>query len=160
VDSHNQKINNPRQEENERKCNCRRTTQCPLNGECLTKSVVYQADVHSQNSKVMTYYGLTERPFKSRYNEHMCSIRNKKAAQMTELSKYVWQLKDQNKDYEIKWSIKSRAYAFKSGMKRCDLCLQEKTVIALADPRSTLNSRSEIVSKCRHRRKFTLRCCK
>ena len=105
----------------------------------------------------MTYYGLTERTFKERYREHTSSFNNENKEHKTELSKYVWQLKKSNKSFEISWSIKSKAYTYKSGMKRCDLCLQEKTIIALADPKKILNSRTEILAKCRHKLKFTLR---
>ena len=110
-----------------------------------------------QANEKMTYFGLTERPFKERYYEHTNSINNANGEHRTELSKYVWKLKKENKQFEIKWSIKSRAYPYTSGMKSCDLCLQEKTIIAMSDPKKTLNSRTEILSKCRHRRKFTLR---
>ena len=72
----------------------------------------------------------------------------------------MWELKRANTDYEIKWSIKCKAYPYSSGMKRCDLCLQEKTTIAMANPKTTLNSRTEILAKCRHKRKYTLKYCK
>ena len=74
----------------------------------------------------------------------------------TELSKYFWKLKNTGLEPKIKWSIKKRAYTYIGGATHCDLCLTEKTVIALANPKCTLNSRTEILGKCRHQRKFTL----
>ena len=71
-----------------------------------------------------------------------------------QLSKYIWEVKDNNQPYEINWSIAQRAAAYKCGTRRCDICVTEKTVIAAADPSSTLNKRAEIVSTCRHRAKF------
>ena len=41
-------------------------------------------------------------------------------------------------------------------MRKCDLCLCEKLLIARANPASLLNKRDELVSKCRHMNKFTL----
>ena len=41
--------------------------------------------------------------------------------------------------------------------KRCELCLTEKLIIAKADPKTLLNKTSEIISKCRHHNKFTLK---
>ena len=54
----------------------------------------------------------------------------------------------QNKDLEIK------AYAFSSGSKRCDLCITEKLTILLTNPRQNLTQRTELLSKCSHKRAF------
>ena len=130
-----------------------------MDEKCLAKSIVYQADVISTASgkeKRMTDYGLSERTFKERYNEHTSSFRHQKNEGRTELSKYVWKLKSDSTPFSIEWSIKKHAYAYTIGSKRCDLCLCEKTIIAQADPKTTLNRRSEILAKCRHKRKFCL----
>ena len=52
----------------------------------------------------------------------------------TELSKYALDLQDQHLDYKVQWSIAQRAAPYKCGTRRCDVCLSEKMVIALADP--------------------------
>ena len=75
----------------------------------------------------------------------------------TELSKHIWDLKKQKRQYSIKWSIAARASPYKCGSRRCDLCLTEKRTIALAEKDSLLNHRSEIISKCRHTNKFRLK---
>ena len=85
------------------------------------------------------------------------SFQNKGYKKETELSKYVWKMKDKGKDFTIKWSVAAKASPYMCCSKRCDLCLMEKLLIAKADPRTLLNKRSEIVSKCRHRNKFTLK---
>ena len=104
----------------------------------------------------MTYYGLTSNAFKTRYNQHKVDFRDQKKRGSTKLSNHIWELKEKNVPHEVKWSIKARAMTYKPGSRRCDLCLVEKTVIALAEPKTTLNSRSEILSKCRHKTKFCL----
>ncbi len=157
LSSHNKAILTPRSQEEE-KCNCRKDLKpvCPLPGKCTTKEVVYKADIAASDGSKMTYFGLTENSFKTRYGGHKTSINNEKYSGQTELSKYVWKLKSENKDFNIQWAIKTRAFAFKSGSTRCDLCLSEKTTILLADPKSTINKRNEIISKCPHKRKFML----
>ena len=42
------------------------------------------------------------------------------------------------------------------GTRSCDLCLPEKMIVALADPKVLLNKRTELISKCRHKSKFIL----
>ena len=70
---------------------------------------------------------------------------------------FSWELKDKGEDFTIKWSVATKASPYICSSKRCDLCLTEKLLIAKADPRALLNKRSEIVSKCRYRNKFTLK---
>ena len=156
IAAHNAKTLSTKKEEPEKRmCNCRNKEACPLQGKCLQESVVYEAEVETKvESK--TYYGLTEGPFKSRYNQHQSDLRHEKNRHSTALSKYVHSLKDQNIEYKITWKINSKGYPFQCGAKSCDLCLQEKLTICLADQDKTLNRRTEIVSKCRHKRKFTL----
>ena len=102
------------------------------------------------------YIGLTENAFKQRYSNHMQSIRDEKYGNSTELSKYVWQLKKEGEEFKITWSINRRAQAYSNTTKRCDLCLTEKLSIINADKTTTLNKRSELVSKCRHKNKYYL----
>ena len=156
IAAHNAKaLLQDKEEPEKRMCNCRNKDTCPLQGKCLQESVVYEADVETK-SETKTYYGLTEGPFKSRYNQHQSDLRHEKNRHSTALSKYVHSLKDQNIEHKITWKINSKGYPFQCGGKSCDLCLQEKLTICLADPEKTLNRRTEIVSKCRHKRKFTL----
>ena len=85
------------------------------------------------------------------------SFRNKGYEKGTELSKYVWYLKDKGEDFITKWSVAAKASPSICGSKRYDLCLTEKLLIAKADPRTLLHKKSKIVSKCRRRNKFTLK---
>ena len=73
----------------------------------------------------------------------------------SELAKYVWKIKKMGLKYDIKWSIIRHARPYKKGGRYCDLCLSEKTVIALAGA-SSLNKRSEVLSKCKHMNDFKL----
>ena len=58
-------------------CNCRQKNACPLNGNCLQSSVIYQATVKRHNTNTSeTYIGLTENDFKTRYRNHIASFRH------------------------------------------------------------------------------------
>ena len=117
--------------------------------------MIYKAEV-SINTTYKEYYGASEGDFKFRYNNHTQSLRNISHINDMELSEYLWTLKANGTDYHLKWSIKSYASRYKCGTRRCDLCLTEKIIIALADPKVILNKRNELISKCRHMSKFIL----
>ena len=105
-------------------CNCRKKDTCPLNGKCLEKAVIYQATVtRADTGEPETYVGLTA-------NDYMASFRNNKSRNSTELSKYIWFLKDSNTEFSIVWRIISRASPYNSASKRCNLCLKEKLIIS------------------------------
>ena len=90
--------------ENAKSCNCRRSETCPLNGKCTESCIVYRAEVKSDEEE-KTYYGACVGPFKERFRNHKKSILREEYREDTKLSKYVWELKDKNKQFEIAWSI-------------------------------------------------------
>ena len=155
IKSHNQKILNENNEASDKKkCNCRSKNLCPLDGACLTKNIIYEATVTTSSGNTRTYIGMTEHEFKTRYNNHKLSFKDRKHSHDTVLSKHIWDLKDGNTDYEINWRIIKRANAYKGKPSRCNLCLAEKLCILTAQNTSLLNKKSELVTKCRHENKF------
>ena len=47
-------------------CNCRRKAECPLNGDCRKKAIVYKASISTDsNDPPKSYYGCCETEFKS-----------------------------------------------------------------------------------------------
>ena len=161
IDGHNKAILNnngiaqPRQDE-EKKCNCRKKEECPLNGECLVNEVVYQATVKTKDTKE-TYIGLTANEFKARYRNHQMSFRHEKRKNETEFSKHLWKLKEEGKDFTVAWKIIAKAKPYTNLTKRCNLCTTEKFFLLTKPHMATLNKRNELISTCRHRRKFILR---
>ena len=112
-------------------CNCRVKQSCLLNGRCLTKSIVYRAEVREAgNDIVKTYTGLTERIFKQCYNNHLTTFRHQKYENSTGLSKYICKKKRDNEECDVKWSIVQRAKRYSNVSKRCDLCTTEKLKIS------------------------------
>ena len=132
-----------------RECNCRNKTSCPLSGKCLSTAIVYRAEVNCDND-TFSYIGLTGGTFKMRYNNHTKSFRHKTHSNDTELSKFIWQLKDKEKEFSISWSIVKQSNTRMNASGICNLCLAEKTAIIQASKQNLLNKRSEIVSTCRH----------
>ena len=73
------------------------------------------------------------------------------------MSTYIWKQWEKERIYpKITWNIKAKTGVYTAGAKFCDVCITEKTLIMLADPAVSLNSRTEILNKCRHMAKFTL----
>ena len=123
--------------------------------QALQAAVSYQAKVtRTDNNTHETYVGLTENDFKTRYRNHTASFRNIASRNSTELSKYVWSLKDNNINHVITWQVIARAKPYNSASKRCNLCLLEKFIIIREPHRCTPNKRNELVSGRRHRGAF------
>ena len=137
-------------------CNCRKKEDCPLENQCLTKGIVYQATVTTEQGSE-SYVGLTDTDFKSRFANHKQSFRNETYSNQTELSKHVWQLKNAKVDYTITWKILDRAQSYSNATKRCKLCTLEKFYIICKQKLATLNKRTELASTCRHANKFLLK---
>ena len=116
--------------------------------------MVYEAKVSTENNFKL-YYGTCEGESKSRFYNHTKSFRDR--GNETELSKYIWQLKNKAKNYNICWKIFMYAMPSKCGARCCDLCLTEKYVISHADQEHLLNKRTKIISKCCHRNKYLIK---
>ena len=154
VKSHNsvkRKSGNNDGQPKERRCNCRDKAQCPMDGNCQISSIVYKATVQiTGEDRQKEYIGLMEPEFKKRYGNHLTSFRHERHEKSTELSKCVWNLKRQNNEYSLGWSVIAQTPGYSNITKRCPLCLREKLEILQADKRVNINKRSELVSKCRH----------
>ena len=160
IASHNKKILQKSRDlevQDGRSCNCENPENCPLNGNCLQEAVVYQADVTPETEEEQSYLGLTEPPFKGRWNDHCTSFRHQKYKSKSKLSSYIWKLQEKQENYQIKWSIIRKSTPYRTGSKKCDLCLWEKYYILNSDKERFLNKRDEILNKCRHRDKFLLK---
>ena len=136
-------------------CNCKHEKECPLDGKCLVKNIVYKTEIASQNGTVKTYTGMTSNSLKKRYRNHLKSFNHRQYSSETELSKHVWNLKNDHIRFAIKWSIVKRAQAYVPGKNRCNLCTEEKLQIIKSKSQNLLNKRTELFSRCCHRSKFS-----
>ena len=103
---------------------------------------------------------LLENSFKTRFNGHTDTFRHREG-KMSTLSSHVWDLEDKKAsdkkmDYSIKWKIEKKAMLYRPGASYCDLCVSEKMMILLANPKTSLNKRDEILERCRHRHRYKL----
>ena len=74
----------------------------------------------------------------------------------TELSKYIWSLKNQGRTPIVKWRIVKKVNS-KVSPNYCKLCLTEKFfIIKSLDDCNLLNKRSEFARKCRNQNKLLL----
>ena len=73
---------------------------------------------------IETNDGISKTEFTSEYNNHTMSFRNWSHENDLELSKTIRSVRDQNKEFDIQWSI------FKKSSKVVNLCLLKKLVIS------------------------------
>ena len=84
---HNSKVLSKTTYNNNDKCNSRSKPNCPLNEECLTQCLVYKAT--------------SEGDFKTWCNNRAESFRHCQYVNDTDLSKYVWSLKENDLDNSL-----------------------------------------------------------
>ena len=122
----------------------------------MASNIIYRADITTTHEHKF-YFGTSETRFKQRYSNHSRDIKYINYQHCTELAKYLWQLKNNNITYDIKWSIASKVYGYASSLK-CKLCLMEKYwIIKNLNNPNLLNKRSELINKCRHQNKILLK---
>ncbi len=108
----------------------------------------------SNTNSIKHYIGMTASTLKERYRNYVKSFNYKMYSNDTELSKYIWKLKDNKQDFDITWSVLKQSISYTGGSKRCNLCLEEKLCILKdKNKQNLLNKKSEIVSTCNHRKK-------
>ena len=110
----------------------------------------------STSASTETYVGLTAGQFKDRFYKHEGDFKDTERRTSTEPASYIWELKDSNTPYNIKWEVVRRAQPFSPITNRCDLCLTEKLEIIYNPKNATLNKRHEVFNHCRHRTSMLL----
>ena len=126
ISSINMKKLNEGENNNGKKCHHKDINECPVNGKCHYESTVYKATVSTEGRHDKYYYGLSEPMFKNRLRGHRKSFNHVELRKETELSKYVWVLKNEEKEYDIKWEIVCRTKKYSPERWYCSLCTAEK----------------------------------
>ena len=62
----------------------------------------------------------------------------------TELSKYLWELKEKDIHYFINRDIAMKSHKYVCGSRKCVLCICEKLLIPRANPNVLLNKGDEL----------------
>ena len=158
ISKHNKTVLDPSTKNCEGTCFCINRQKCPLQQKCLTKNIMYQATITSNqdNYHHKIYYGITETKFKQRYANHIKSFRPDKHQSNTELSNELWRIKNNNYTPNIVWEILRKHQTYNPNTKRCSLKKKKKLEIARYKGHNLMNKRSKIINKCRHRNKFAL----
>ena len=73
INSHNKKLTK-KSDKNEKLCNCRSKTNCPVDKKWCLNNVIYQAKISTSENDHKIYIGSTKRTFKSRYYEHKATF--------------------------------------------------------------------------------------
>ena len=154
ISAKNSKLLQPPQEK-KKLCNCKQKNECPVGGKCLDTGIIYRATVKEENGKVNTYTGLTCNEFKTRWGSHKHSFKNIDANQTT-LSSHLHELNSKPVKFDLNWEIVDHAKPFNPVTGVCALCTLEKFYIAFRPEGATLNSRSELFSSCRHKKRMLL----
>ena len=96
---HNSKIMEDPKPTNNKVCSCQQKSDCLLTQYCLSECLAYNAVVNTSTTKKC--YGICEKSFKERYNNHTSPFRNKSRQKSTELPNYIWELKENSENYTI-----------------------------------------------------------
>ena len=124
--------------------------------QCLTPKIIYRADAEN-DSGTKFYFGLTETPLKDRFGNHTRDFKHKTYSNSTELSKYLWDLKETGKNPIAKWSILEKVYS-NTKINYCKLYLLENLcIIDFIDDNRLLNKRNESISSCKHQDNLLLK---
>ena len=110
-------------------CNCNDKHKCPLENKSLTARFRYRADVtNNKTDEHKYYYGISDTPFKDRYENHKTSFRHRSHLTDSDLSKYYWKLVDNGALPTIKFSLAKRVKR-NAFINNCNLCLSEKAFV-------------------------------
>ena len=123
----------------------------------MTYKIVYKAEVATNDGinelSTKVNFSINEKEFTIKYNNHTMSFRNRTHKNDSKLLKFIWSLKDQNKEFDIKWSIFKKS----SRSKSCNLCLLKKLVISKFQIEGeVLNKWLDLSSRCRHKNECIL----
>ena len=100
------------------------------------------------------YFGTAETSFKDCFRNHTRDFRHEKYVSSTQLSKYMWKLKDEKTTASMKWNIMSIVHGNPKGGV-CKFCLTQKfRLLKHFNNEHLLIKKSEFISKCSHESKL------
>ena len=136
IGSHNKNILQPVKNQ-ELSCNCRKKENCPMQGKCGMKNVLYKSMASTPTKPQRVYIGISEDEWKKRYYNHTKSFRNKRLNKHeTSLSSYVRKIKKETGQIPtLTWSVIRTVTDYSNTTKKCTLCLHEKLeILVYSDP--------------------------
>ena len=82
---------------NHKTCSLWQKLDCPFNENCLSECLVYNTVMNSSITK--SYYRTCHKSFKDKCNNQTSSFRSKSRQKSTEVSNYIWGLKENCENY-------------------------------------------------------------
>ena len=114
-----------------------------------------EGDVHNITDNIArSYVGATSTTWKERKGVHNQGINHRELSNRCELTKYIWTLKDADKQFCIRWRILERVKGRTIGGE-CKLCVAEKLHI-ISHPQRDLLLNSKTSIQCPHKIKNSL----
>ena len=102
-------------------------------------------------------FGLAETPLKTWFANHNKDFNHGQYKKSTELSKYIWLLKEDQITSKTTWSMDEKVYG-RTKINYCPLCLTEKShLIEHFNDNRLLNKGNEYISGCSHQVKLLLK---
>ena len=89
-----------------------------------------------------------------RISNHISSFKNN--PNETKLSKKVSELMKENFKHQVTFEVIEQKESYTPTLGKCSLCVAESYQILFGGHPNKLNSRNEIINKCRHKMKFKL----
>ena len=156
ISGHNKNLLNPNV--TQYGCNCQIREDCPLQNQCLTPNIIYRADVNCRDNKDHKFcFRIAQTPFNERFRNNNRDFNHEQYIKNTELSKYIWSLKDAGTPCNMNWSIVEKVKG-STKTNYCPLCLTEKChLIEYFINIRLLNKKSKCISACRHQSKLLLK---
>ena len=110
-------------------CNCRGgAINCPMDGaRCLDNKVKYQATVVEEGKPDQFYVGVTEPPWKKRYGSHKSNMKHSDQRICSSLAGYVWKLKDEGREFDVRWKILQQHTTFNPTTNPADFACRKST---------------------------------
>ena len=106
-----------RQKPKECGCNCRNKESCPLQNQCVTLKVIYEATaVNNSDDEKRVYFGASYTTFKERYCNHMRDLNHERYSKRTDLSKYICHLKRTKKISVNEWKLLEKCFAMQKSI--------------------------------------------
>ena len=109
------------------------------------------------NDDQKIYFSFAKTNFKECYYNHKRDVKHIKYQYNTELTKYIWNLKNNNIKYNVQWKVVDKVYGSANSV-MCKLCLTEKLwIINHIYDNNISNKKSHLINKCRPLNKFLLK---
>ena len=114
---------------------------------------------YQDNCRKRVFLRLAEGEWKSRFLNTSCHLNTKRYSKKATLPSYIWHLKSVSSEkHNLKWSVFRCVIIILKYLEKCLLCLYEKLeIVTNENQKELLNSRSELLCKCRHPSNFLLK---